>query len=89
MIAFAMLLSSGPMRLRRLFVKFSSFVVIGICHVQFSSSFSSSQGATTRRSLSRSPESRNGVVSVAEVPIERSQDDIITPLMHRPDAAQP
>jgi hypothetical protein len=29
------LLSRSPMRLRRIFVKFSGFVVIVICHVRF------------------------------------------------------
>jgi hypothetical protein len=32
-IAFAMLFSGGPVRLCRIFVKFSGFVVIAICHV--------------------------------------------------------
>jgi hypothetical protein len=67
MIAFAMLLRGGPMRLRRIFVKFSGFVVIGICH---GGSYKfSSQGATTRRCVTRSWKSRNGVVRTAEVPI--------------------
>jgi hypothetical protein len=34
-IALAVLLSGRPMRLRRIFVKFSGFVVIVICHVKF------------------------------------------------------
>jgi hypothetical protein len=34
-IALAVLLSGRPMRLRCIFVKFSGFVVIGICHVRF------------------------------------------------------
>jgi hypothetical protein len=34
-IALAVLLSSRPMRLRRIFVKFSGLVVIAICHLRF------------------------------------------------------
>jgi hypothetical protein len=56
------LLSSSPMRLRCIFVKFSGFVVIVICHVRFLKF--SSQRATTRGSRSRSGKSRNGAISI-------------------------
>jgi hypothetical protein len=63
MTAFAKPLSGSP-RLRRIFVKFSGFVVIDICHLGYYKF--SSQGATTRRSMSRSWKSRDGVVQIAE-----------------------
>jgi hypothetical protein len=42
-IAFAVLFSSGPVRLGRIFVKFSGFVVLVICHVGSLSSAPSAQ----------------------------------------------
>jgi hypothetical protein len=46
-IAFAVLLSGSPVRLCCIFVQFSGFVVIVVCHVSFHKF--SSQRATTHR----------------------------------------
>jgi hypothetical protein len=62
-IALAVLLSGSPMRLRRIFVKFSGLVVIAIRHMTFLKF--STQGATIRHSRSRSGKSRNGAMSIS------------------------
>jgi hypothetical protein len=60
-IALAVLLSGGTVRLCRIFVKFGGFVVIAIRHVRFLEF--SSQRKTICQTLSRSQMSRNGVAS--------------------------
>jgi hypothetical protein len=61
-IALAVLLSRSPMRLRRIFVKLGSLVVIAIRHMTFLKF--NSQRATIRHSRSRSGKSRNGAMSI-------------------------
>ena len=58
-IALAVLISGGAVRLCRIFVKFGGFVVIVIRHFRFLKS--SSQHATIHQTLGRSRMSRNGV----------------------------
>ena len=58
MIAFAVLFSGGPVRLCRIFVKFSGFVVIVICHV---GSIGSAPSAQQHAGLQAVPK-RHGMV---------------------------
>jgi hypothetical protein len=53
-IALSVLFSGGPVRLCRIFVKFSGFVVIGVCHVGSISSAPSAQQSAGLRAVPRS-----------------------------------
>jgi hypothetical protein len=65
-IALAVLISGGAVRLCSVFVKFGGFVVIAVRHVRFLSF--NSQRATTGQTLGRSRMSRNGVAGTSVVP---------------------
>jgi hypothetical protein len=71
-IALAVLLSGGTVRLCRIFVKFSGFVVIAIRHVRFLKV--SSQRETICQTLSRSEMSQNGVARMPVVPFGTALD---------------
>jgi len=68
-IALAVLISGGAVRLCSVFVKFGGFVVIVVRHVKFLRF--NSQRATTRQTPGRSRMSRNGVAELLVVPFER------------------
>jgi hypothetical protein len=67
MIALAVLLSGGAVRLCSVFMKFGGFVVIVVCHVMFLKF--NSQLETICQTFSRSQVSRNGVAGILVVPL--------------------